>query len=191
MAKFRPALVKILANEGGYVHDPDDPGGETYKGIARKYHSSWRGWERIDAYKKADQFPEILENDRPLQGWVRDFYKEFYWDEVGLDYVSSQELAEELMDIAVHLGVKRAVIFVQRGLNVLNRRGRLWQDLDIDGDAGDKTIAALDKYEAAEAPNFLIKTLLLQRGSYYIDRALAREASEKYIRGWLRRLRLR
>lgn len=191
MAKFKPALAKILKNEGGYVHDPDDLGGETYKGIARRYHSLWEGWERIDVYKQAEQFPKILESDRPLQGWVHDFYKECYWDEIGLDSVASQELAEELMDMAVHLGVKRAVIFMQRGLNVLNRRGRLWQDLVVDGWTGDKTRLALDKYEAVEAPNFLIKALLLQRGSYYIDRTLDREASEKYIRGWLRRLRLR
>ena len=100
-------------------------------------------------------------------------------------------MAEELLDMSVHLGVKRAVIFLQRGLNVLNRRGRWWQDLVIDGDAGARTLRALSKYEAREAPNFLIKALLLQRGSYYSDRTLEREASEKYIRGWLRRLRLR
>ena len=35
MASFLPALQKVLAHEGGYVNDLDDPGGETYKGVAR------------------------------------------------------------------------------------------------------------------------------------------------------------
>ena len=36
MADFRLAYKKIEAAEGGYVNDPDDKGGETYKGISRK-----------------------------------------------------------------------------------------------------------------------------------------------------------
>ena len=190
VANFRIALQKILEAEGGYVNDPDDLGGETYCGIARKYHPNWAGWVRVDEYKPSDKFPGILSKDQALKSWVGDFYREWYWTPIGLDAVESQELAEELLDMGVHLGVKRAVMFLQRGLNVLNRRGRLWPDLTVDGDAGTKTLHALYEYEKHEAPNFLRKTLLLQRGNYYIDRALKREKSEKYIRGWLRRLRL-
>jgi lysozyme family protein len=46
MAEFNPALEKVLSHEGGYVVDPNDPGGETYKGVARKIHSKWDGWGR-------------------------------------------------------------------------------------------------------------------------------------------------
>ncbi len=31
MAQFKSALEKTLAHEGGYVNDPDDPGGEPTK----------------------------------------------------------------------------------------------------------------------------------------------------------------
>ena len=47
MSEFQPALQKVLAHEGGYVNDPDDPGGETYKGIAHNMHSKWGGWVYI------------------------------------------------------------------------------------------------------------------------------------------------
>jgi len=40
MAKFNLAFSKMLFHEGGYVNDPDDLGGETYKGIARNSHGS-------------------------------------------------------------------------------------------------------------------------------------------------------
>jgi lysozyme family protein len=191
MASFEVAITRILKTEGGYVIDPSDPGGETYRGVARHYHPRWVGWKRVDEYKRAEGFPGVLDGDRVLDQYVRDFYKDWYWDAVGLDGVESQEIAEEILDMAVHLGVKRAVMFLQRGLNVLNRQGRMWPDLVVDSLSGPRTRTALSKYEAMEAPNFLIKILILQRGGYYVERVLEREESEKYIRGWLRRLQLR
>ena len=53
MADFRLAYKKIEAAEGGYVNDPDDKGGETYKGISRKANPDWDGWISIDQIKKA------------------------------------------------------------------------------------------------------------------------------------------
>ena len=63
MADFDKALRKLLAIEGGYVNDPGDPGGETYKGVARRYNASWPGWSRIDAAKRRKGFPGSLARD--------------------------------------------------------------------------------------------------------------------------------
>ncbi len=51
MADFKTAIEATLKAEGGYVNDPDDPGGETYKGIARNRNSKWSGWTHIDLLK--------------------------------------------------------------------------------------------------------------------------------------------
>ncbi len=32
---YDKAFSKVMGHEGGYSHDSDDPGGETYRGIAR------------------------------------------------------------------------------------------------------------------------------------------------------------
>ncbi|MDD4754837.1 MAG: glycosyl hydrolase 108 family protein [Prolixibacteraceae bacterium] len=61
MAQFKPALQKILAHEGDYVNAPADPGGETYKGIARNIHSKWNGWLCIDVHKTQLPFPPTWE----------------------------------------------------------------------------------------------------------------------------------
>ncbi len=49
MANFTQAYNLTSAHEGGYVNDAIDRGGETYRGISRVYHSSWKGWSNIDA----------------------------------------------------------------------------------------------------------------------------------------------
>lgn len=41
MAEFNIAFQKTLTHEGGYVNDPEDSGGETYKGISRNNHKNW------------------------------------------------------------------------------------------------------------------------------------------------------
>ncbi|MFM7564688.1 MAG: glycosyl hydrolase 108 family protein, partial [Planctomycetota bacterium] len=38
MADFAIAFDETMINEGGYVDDPDDRGGETYRGVARRFH---------------------------------------------------------------------------------------------------------------------------------------------------------
>ena len=44
MADFVNYFPLLLTNEGGYVFDPHDPGGETWRGIARAFNPKWTGW---------------------------------------------------------------------------------------------------------------------------------------------------
>jgi hypothetical protein len=74
MAEFQTALQKMLVHEGKYVNDPDGPGGETYKGIARNLNSKWSGWVCIDSCKLAPGFPANLEKDDDLQNNITSFY---------------------------------------------------------------------------------------------------------------------
>ena len=84
MADFRKALEHVLSNEGGYVNDPDDPGGETYKGIARKMNPQWKGWPLIN---KRD-FTNPL-----LADLVASFYRDNYWEPIRGDQITSQLVA--------------------------------------------------------------------------------------------------
>lgn len=52
MAEFAKAYKKLEVAEGGYVNDPDDAGGETYKGVSRKANPNWIGWIILDDLKK-------------------------------------------------------------------------------------------------------------------------------------------
>jgi lysozyme family protein len=85
MALFEDALKKTLLNEGGYVNDPDDPGGETYKGVARKIFSKWDGWKIVDSLKQQSGFPSSLDKNGELQNQIHDFYKVNFWDRISGD----------------------------------------------------------------------------------------------------------
>lgn len=65
-------LTLGLEGKGEHTKDPDDPGGETYSGISRRYNPNWKGWVFIDKgdYASADKL-------------VRDFYFNNYWVTAG------------------------------------------------------------------------------------------------------------
>ena len=130
MAKFIDAYKKVLNNEGIYSNDPDDAGGETYKGISRRANPNWDGWISIDAIKKSHPttFKGIIKKTPELEKKVQDLYKDKYWDCFELDDVPSQLVAEQMFDTAVNQGQTAAIKFAQRVLD-LRETGKWSLDL--------------------------------------------------------------
>lgn len=118
MANFQEALKKVLVYEGGYVNDKDDAGGETYKGIARRYNKNSIMWPEVDkvtrATKNVKQINLILEQNKIVQCEVARIYKKNYWDKLHLDEVKSQTIAYQLFDTAVNMGVSKAIKLAQQ-----------------------------------------------------------------------------
>lgn len=123
MADYKQAIYKILKSEGGYVNDPDDRGGETYKGISRRFWPGWLGWHIIDLIKKKPGFPgslkgkDELEIKIQLDHEVSSFYFEQFWTKVGGDKIKSQPIAETLLDSAVNEGIVPAI---KRAQNIVS-----------------------------------------------------------------------
>lgn len=88
---FEAAMKFIFKWEGGYVNDPDDPGGETKYGISKR------------AYPNVDI--KNLTKDQAKEIYFRD-----YWTKAGLDRYP-QDKAIVLMNVAVNMGVNRALAF--------------------------------------------------------------------------------
>jgi len=194
MADFERAFEKTAAIEGGYVCDPEDAGGETYKGISRRFNPFWKGWVRIDEIKKTGgketELARNLDQDRGLQEEVLLFYKQAYWDKFWGDEIWVQEIAEELFDTAVNMGVRRAVGFLQKGLNLLNRNRKNYADVCEDGLFGRNTLKALRAYLAMDDAANLLKVLNILQGMHYVEYMRKNPAQEKYARGWLKRVKL-
>lgn len=109
MASFKEAFEKVVFNEGGYVNDPDDRGGETYMGISRKAHPNSIIWKHIDKitakYKTPKTITKYLKQDKELTKEIECIYKSDYWMKFNLDREKSQRLANQIFDSAVNRGV--------------------------------------------------------------------------------------
>lgn len=188
MADFQKSYPVVRENEGGYANNPNDNGGETYKGIARKFWENWSGWKIIDSYKKhIKSFESALEKDQGLQLSVLSFYKEHFWDELCLDQVSDQTIATELFDTGVNMSTNTAATFLQRTLNVLNNQGKLYSDLLVDGKIGPKTIQVLN---AHKSPKRVLKVLNCLQGAKYVAICENNPTQEQFMWGWMNRVEI-
>lgn len=166
-------INEMIRVEGGYVNDPDDSGGETNFGItkARARSSGYLGPMR----------------DLPRQT-AFDIYAAEYWDTVRADDLVklSERVTEEVVDTGANCGPGRAGRFLQRALNVFNKRAKLYPDLRVDGNIGPATIDALRGYLATRDEDTLVKALNCLQGAKYIELAERREKDERFVYGWLK-----
>ena len=175
MADFANYFPLLLVNEGGYVFDPHDPGGETWRGIARVFNPHWAGWPLVDAYKAKPDWPAnsqvyprnklataVLEKDPTLAGLVKSFYQAQYWDSLHLSGIANQCIANQLCDIGVNSGVSR----VGRLAQYVLASSFGWHGA-IDGQIGPATLAAIN---AAPAQAYY-DALVAVRRSFYQYRA--------------------
>lgn len=119
MAQFDKEFDELILKEGGYVHDKDDAGGETYLGISRKNNPKWIGWEVIDEVKKKYGTKNItsrLKKDIALTNSAKLLYKQNYWDVLELDDIPSQGIAHQLFDTCVNCGKTTAIRIAQQVL---------------------------------------------------------------------------
>ncbi|HPO09422.1 MAG TPA: glycosyl hydrolase 108 family protein [bacterium] len=178
---FDRALARLLEAEGGYVNDPDDAGGETYRGIARRFHPDWPGWNIVDMAKQTPDLWSLPD----LQERVAEFYRAEFWSRFRGDDIPD-EIAAELLDIAVNLGVHRAVQFLQRALNLWPFEGD-W--LAVDGIMGLATEARVNVLRPDEI-RAIVTILNILQGVHYIERVEDRPVNAKYLKGWLKRVTL-
>lgn len=171
MAEFEPAYKHMQKHEGGYANDPDDRGGETYRGISRKNWRGWDGWPDIDQAKRRADFPTCLDKNADLQGRVRLFYQRNFWAPT-MQRLTSQELANWLFDKAVNMGIRQACKLIQRAANV-----------DADGIIGPQTMAAVN----AADPVVLLARCREEASRYYVNLALSDPSQSKFLHGWLAR----
>jgi lysozyme family protein len=95
---FERAVELVLKHEGGYVNDPDDPGGETNFGISKRAYPN----ENIKG----------MTRDRAKQIYQRD-----YWDRVKGDELP-WAIAVIAFDMAVNAGVGTSIKLLQESLGV-------------------------------------------------------------------------
>ena len=189
---FQRAFAHMIRFEGGYANDPVDLGGETILGISRKFWPLWLGWSIVDDEKSNPDFPDCLYTSRLLKSQVEFFYLVNFWKPIQADEIAigSPDVAIELFDAGVHMGVGRTGKFFQLALNLLNRDENLYDDLVVDGAIGPASLDAFSKFLQTDDPDMLYKVQVIQRGAYYCQRATTNTSQERFIRGWLNRVNM-
>lgn len=169
------AITALIAREGGYTDHPSDRGGPTKFGITEQV---------ARAFGYAGDM-----RDLPM-GFARDIYEKRYWYQPRYADVSamSQAVAEELFDTGVNMGTSTASKFLQRALNALNRQGKAYPDIGVDGAIGALTLHSLKTYLAQRgdrAVPVLLRLLNAQQASRYLDIADADKTQEDFVFGWI------
>lgn len=190
MANFKEAFDITMGNEGGYTNDKTDAGGETYRGISRKYFPNWRGWQTIDSMKAQPNFPRNLKQIFDvLAVHVKSFYKINFWDKFWGNIIMYQDVANEMFDTGVNMSITRAVLFLQQSLNFLNRNQKLFADLIEDGYIGKNTIHALESLPSKDI-KILLKMMNVLQARHYMEYMKKSPEQEKYARGWFERVEI-
>lgn len=162
MNAFEHAFVETIGLEGGYVFDPDDPGGETKFGISKR------------------SYPNIDIAGLTIHAAKAIYFKD-YWEVCRLNEVLSDKISGEIFDTAVNMGIKTAVLIAQRALNFLG------ENLVEDGNMGEKTIAALNKWSKKDARALFVCLNGFQFSQYRMITQNNRR-SIKFTRGWTKRI---
>ena len=191
MTKFETAYYITNRIEGGYANDPDDKGGETYRGIARNFHPDWNGWATVDDAKKKisniKSINNLLDNDSTLQKWVMAFYCVEFWDKINGDLIPDQLIANEVYDNAVNMGINSSGEYLQRTINILNRNQNAYADIEVDGNLGPKTIEALKVCIKKNGAKRVLNVINGFQIKHYLELMEKNPTNEKYI-GWFDRV---
>lgn len=165
----------VIDREKGYVNNPNDRGGAT-------------NWGITEAVARAEGYHGNMAQ-LPRETAAR-IYRKRYISEPGFHRVLtiSAVVGEEMVDTGVNMGVSVPAPWLQRVLNALNRQGRDFPDLAVDGDIGPATLAALRSVldrrgRAGELVVF--RWLNCMQGARYLALVEGREANEEFAYGWM------
>ncbi len=179
MKSIEAIANEIVAREGGYVNDPDDPGGATKYGVTigtmRRLGIDMNGDGRV-----TPSDVKALDRATAVRVFVEHYFRRPRIAEL------PESLQSSVFDMYVNAG-GNAVKILQR---VLCKMGL---SVSVDGAIGPQTIGAAQR-AAQMAPEHLADAYGIARRNYYYALADGRPASRKYARrrdggkgGWIRR----
>ena len=179
MPDVRQIAEEIVGREGGFVNDPDDPGGATNHGV------TIGTLRRLGIDVNRDTRIDVADVKALTRKQAVEIYLEHYYKRPGIAALP-EALQASVFDMYVNAG-GNAVKILQRLLTDMGF------PCDPDGAVGPQTIrAAQMAYEAA--PSHLADAYGIARRNYYYALADKRPASRKFARrkdggkgGWITR----
>lgn len=179
MQSVRQIAEEIVVREGGFVNDPDDPGGATNFGVT--IHTMRRLGLDLDG----DGEISVRDVRKLTRSQAIDIFLEHYFQRP-LVAELPPALQATVFDMYVNAG-SNAVRILQQLL------GRMGFEVTVDGALGPQSLAAARAAFKA-APDHMVNAYGIARRNYYLRLADRRTASRKYARtraggkgGWIKR----
>ena len=177
MATVRDIAEEIVAREGGFVNDPDDPGGATNFGV------TIGTMRRLGLDLNHDGQVTVADVRALSRDQAVDIFIEHYWRRPRIAELP-EIIQASVFDMYVNAGANAVRI-----LQGLLRQMRI--EVAVDGIIGPQTIAAAER-AAEQAPNHFADAYGIARRNYYYALADARAQSRKFARrreggkgGWI------
>lgn len=179
MQNITDIAKEILKTEGGFVNDPDDPGGPTNYGVTLKtLHRLGHDLDQNGRVDIADL--KRLSPDQAVQIFVQEYFYKPQIDQL------PHMLHAPVFDMYVNAGA-HAIKVLQRTLILFDAV------VSVDGVIGPITINAT-QIVARSAPEHLVDAYGIERVNYYLSLADARPNMRKFARtrsgekgGWIKR----
>ncbi|MDG3040199.1 holin-associated N-acetylmuramidase [Roseicyclus marinus] len=179
MLSVRSIAEDIVAREGGYVNDPDDPGGPTKFGVT--IHTARHLGLDLDRDGDVDAADvRRISREQAVEIFMRD-----YFERPGIGLLP-EALQASVFDMQVNAGAQ-AVKILQRLLRDMGL------EIAVDGVIGPQTARAAE-VAMEMAPGHLVDAYGIARRNFYYALADRRPASRKYARrrdggkgGWITR----
>jgi len=169
----------IVGREGGYVNDPDDPGGATNFGV------TIGTMQRLGLDLDDDGDVDVADVKALTRAQAEAIFVRHYFKRPRLHELP-KGLQPSVFDMYVNAGAN-AVKILQRLV------GQMGFGVTVDGVLGPNTLGAVRK-AAAAAPDHIADAYGIARRNYYYELADRRPSSRKYAKrrdggkgGWIRR----
>ncbi|WP_303763474.1 glycoside hydrolase family 108 protein [Sphingobium yanoikuyae] len=192
--RYAAASAKLRKTEGLLSDDPLDRGGTTKYGISLRFLVA-EGKIDLDGDGRAD-FDLDMDGDidgvdvRKLTwGDAKFLYLRCFWLRLDADSFA-RPVGEMLFDQAVNGGLSAAKKMLQRAVNACLVQYKVdLPQLNVDGDLGDKSRAALDavvRVPAARMPAIIMAYREVVKARYRAI-AAADPSQKRFLNGWLNR----
>ena len=179
MQHINDIAQEILKAEGGFVNDPDDPGGPTNYGVTLKT------MKRLGHDLNQDGLVDIADLKQLSAAQAVQIFSKDYFYKPQIDQLPHM-LHASVFDMYVNAG-SHAVKVLQRILILFD------MGITVDGVIGPITIAATQT-AARRAPDHLVDAYGIESVNYYLSLADARPNLRKFARtrrgakgGWIKR----
>ena len=155
---FFQIIEKSLKNEGGYVNNLNDKGGETKFGISKR------------------SYPDIDIKNLTLEK-AKMIYKRDFWDNQKYKNIDNIEVVTKVFDMAINIGPTQAIKLLQRALKACG------YNINDDGTMGVITLNAVNTSDV----KCLLTALKSETANYYRILVVSNPSQNVFLKGWLTR----